>query len=64
MENEGANDGSSKMSGWQIQKYGKLDELQFSDDIPKPKIVKPTEVLVEVLTTSINQLDVVMIGIY
>lgn len=64
MENKGSSDGSSKMSGWQIQKYGELDQLKFSEDIPKPKIAKPTQVLIEVLTTSVNQLDVFMIGIY
>lgn len=55
---------SQRMNAWQVYKYGKHDQFKFSTDAPIPKITKSTEVFVEVLITSINALDVIMIGSY
>lgn len=53
---------NGKMSGWQIHKYKGLASLKFNNEIPIPKIASPTDVLVEVYTTSVNPLDVMMMG--
>lgn len=53
---------SDGMRGWQIQRYGGIEVLHLNNDIPIPKITSPNEVLVEVYTTSINPLDVMMMG--
>lgn len=50
------------MSGWQIHKYKGIVSLKLNNDIPIPKIVSPTDVLVEVHTSSVNPLDVMMMG--
>lgn len=50
------------MQGWQVHKYGGHDQFKFSSDIPIPKIKRATEILVEVVTTSVNALDELMIG--
>lgn len=50
------------MRGWQIHRYGGIEVLDLNNDIPIPKITSPNEVLVEVFTTSINPLDVMMMG--
>lgn len=50
------------MSGWQIHKYKGMAALKFSNEIPIPKIQSPTDVLIEVHTSSVNPLDVMMMG--
>lgn len=55
-------DYNQPMRGWQVNEYGGLDKFKFYDDIPIPKIKKSTEVLIEVITTSFNQIDEYMIG--
>lgn len=50
------------MSGWEIRKYGGIDALHFNDSIELPKIKSKTDVLVEVIATSINPLDQLMTG--
>lgn len=52
----------NRMKGTSIHNYGDLNELQFSNTIRKPIIQKPNEVLVKVLASSVNPLDVAMIG--
>ncbi|KAG4075137.1 hypothetical protein HA402_006154 [Bradysia odoriphaga] len=52
------------MGGWQIHKYRGISTLKFSNDIPIPKINSPTDVLVEVHTSSVNPLDVMMMDGY
>lgn len=60
-ENNESNRGR-KMTGWQIHSYGDLSELQYSEKLRIPMIRKPTEVLVKVNSSSVNPIDVAMIG--
>lgn len=51
------------MPAWQFQSFGGLDQLKLKDvDIPQVK--KPNDVLVKVQASSVNPLDVAMIGGY
>lgn len=45
------------MSGWEMHEYGGIDALTFSQNILLPQIKSPTDVLVEVIATSVNPLD-------
>ena len=51
-----------KMQGWQIHAYGDLDELQLDQNIKIPALTHPTEVLVKVLASSVNPIDIAMTG--
>lgn len=51
-----------KMSGWQIHSYGDLTELQFNDNIRMPIIQSPNDILIKIIATSINPIDVAMMG--
>lgn len=51
------------MSGWEIHEYGGINSLQFNDNIQVPIIRAPTDVLVEVYTTAVNQFDQLMTGL-
>uniref|UniRef100_A0A1B0BRP7 Enoyl reductase (ER) domain-containing protein n=1 Tax=Glossina palpalis gambiensis TaxID=67801 RepID=A0A1B0BRP7_9MUSC len=53
-----------KMSGWQIHNYGDFDELLFSDRLKVPQIKQSNEILLKVQATSINPIDVAMLGGY
>lgn len=53
---------SNKMAAWQIHSYGGLEELQLARNVRTPLITKPNEVLIKVLATSLNPLDLAMIG--
>lgn len=59
----GTNGIPGKMKGWQIHEYGGVEILQCSENIKIPTIQSPTEVLVEVHATSVNPIDVKMMGI-
>jgi reticulon-4-interacting protein 1, mitochondrial len=54
---------SRKMTAWQINSYGDLDEVQ-SHNLNIPAIRSPTEVLCQVLASSVNPIDVAMVGGY
>lgn len=60
---EGSEDQSGKMRGWQIHEYGGVEILQCSNNIKIPTISSPNEVCVEVHTASVNPIDVAMMGI-
>lgn len=60
---EGSDDQSGKMRGWQIHEYGGVEILQCSNNIKIPTITSPNEVCVEVHTASVNPIDVAMMGI-
>lgn len=62
MAGNDSNETGSKMSGWQINSYTGIKDFKFTDDIPKPKILKATEILVQVLSSSLNQIDERMTG--
>lgn len=53
-----------KMSAWQIHSYGGLEELRISNSTRIPKISRPDDVLVEVYASSVNPIDVKMMGGY
>lgn len=59
---EGSDDQSGKMRGWQIHEYGGVEILQCSNNIKIPIITSPNEVCVEVHTASVNPIDVAMMG--
>lgn len=59
-ENETAR---NRMSGWQIHSYSEnIDDLQLSENLKKPYIRKPSELLVKVLASSVNPIDVAMMS--
>jgi hypothetical protein len=53
---------NSTMLAWQIYSYGDLKEVQQSSSTRIPMISKPKEVLVKVSATSVNPIDVAMLG--
>lgn len=59
---DNTNENSQRMRGWQIHGYGAHDKMLFHTDLPMPKVTRPSDVLVEVITVSVNQLDEFMIG--
>lgn len=52
----------SKMSGWQIHKYGKVDVLKCSHNIKMPDVKRPNDVVVQVHAASVNSIDVAMMS--
>ncbi|KAH0540056.1 reticulon-4-interacting protein 1, mitochondrial-like [Cotesia glomerata] len=53
----------SRIQAWQIHAYGNLDEINLST-IRMPIISKPSEVIVKVEASSVNPIDISMIGGY
>lgn len=49
---------------WFIQRYGNLEELQFNENGKKPRITDPSDVLVRIIASSINPIDVAMVKGY
>jgi len=54
---------SYEMKAWQIDSFGSLEKLQ-KRNAPKPVITRPNDILVRVTASSVNPLDVAMIGGY
>ena len=53
----------NRMSGWQIHSYSdNIEDLQLSDNLKKPFIRRPTELLVKVHASSVNPIDVAMMS--
>lgn len=53
----------NRMSGWQIHNYSdSVSELQNSDNLKKPHIRKPNQLLVKILASSVNPIDVAMMS--
>lgn len=50
------------MKTWQISQYGQIDELQLSNTARRPSISKCSDVVVKVHASSVNPIDVAMIG--
>jgi NADPH:quinone reductase-like Zn-dependent oxidoreductase len=46
------------MQAWMIYYYGTNQQLTLSDSIQMPVILSPTDVLVKVLTSSVNPIDI------
>lgn len=55
---------SLKMCGWQIHSYGTLEELQYSNKLRIPQIRCASECLIKVDSTTVNPIDVAMLGGY
>jgi hypothetical protein len=53
---------TSKMLAWQIHCYGGLEELQLSKTARIPQIKGPNDVLIQVSASSINPIDLAMMG--
>jgi len=53
---------TSKMLAWQLHCYGGLEELQLSETARIPQIKSPNDVLIEVCASSINPIDLAMMG--
>lgn len=53
---------SHKMAAWQIHSYGGLEELQLSRSTRIPTIMNPNDVLVKVGASSVNPIDLAMMG--
>lgn len=49
-----------RMTGWQIHSYS--EDLQLAQNIKKPIILKPTQLLVKVTASSVNPIDVAMMS--
>ncbi|XP_039293723.1 reticulon-4-interacting protein 1 homolog, mitochondrial [Nilaparvata lugens] len=54
----------ARMSAWQVHSYGGLEELQFSKHVRMPIIRHQHEVLVRVIASSVNPIDVHMTNGY
>lgn len=53
------------MSGWQLHSYSEnIADLQFAQNLKKPVIQSPSQVLVKVLAASVNPIDVAMMSKY
>lgn len=54
-----------RMSGWQLHSYSEnIADLQFAQNLKKPVIQSPSQVLVKVLAASVNPIDVAMMSKY
>ena len=53
---------TSKMLAWQIHCYGGLEELQLSKTARIPQIKGPNDILIQVCASSINPIDLAMMG--
>jgi hypothetical protein len=53
---------ATKMLAWQIHGYGGLEELKLSTTARIPHINDPDDVLVQIAATSINPIDLAMMG--
>lgn len=52
-----------RMGGWQAQSYSdNCEDLQFSENLKKPYIKTPSQLLVKVLASSVNPIDVAMMS--
>lgn len=51
------------MKGWEIHEYGGINALQLNESMTMPTITASNQVLVEVHTTSLNTLDLLMLGL-
>lgn len=54
---------SRQMRGWEINEYGGINSLRFSDSLKLPVIRSPHDLLIEVFTTAVNPLDQLMTGL-
>ncbi|KAG8237212.1 hypothetical protein J437_LFUL016049 [Ladona fulva] len=53
-----------RMLAWQIHSYGGIEELVLSNSVRIPAITSPENILVKVSASSVNPMDVAMMGGY
>ena len=49
------------MSAWQVSSFGAIENLQLNH-VPIPILKKPNDILVKVMSSSVNPLDIYMTG--
>ena len=54
--------GATKMKAWQIHQYGGIEELTLHKAAKAATIKTPKEILVKVDATSVNPIDIRMMG--
>lgn len=52
----------SKMLAWQVHCYGGLEELKLSKTVRIPHIKGPNDVMIQISASSVNPIDVAMMG--
>jgi len=55
---------NNKMHAWQVHSFGGIDQLSLTDSVRIPVLTGPNDILVQVSTTSINPIDIAMMGMY
>jgi hypothetical protein len=59
----GSKKNQNRMSGWQIHSYSEnVADMQFTQNLKKPYIKKPSQLLVKIHASSVNPIDVAMMG--
>ena len=53
---------SSQMHAWEFNAYGGTDKLVLTDRAKIPVISSPTDILVKIHASSVNPIDVKMLG--
>lgn len=53
---------TSKMHAWQLHSFGGVEQLSLSDSVRIPMLAGPNDVLVQISTTSVNPIDLAMLG--
>lgn len=51
------------MTAWRLHSFNGLESVKLVENLPLPRITKPTDVLIQVKAASLNVLDVLMTGI-
>jgi hypothetical protein len=55
-------DQSNNMQAWQVHSFGGVEQLSLSDSVRIPMLAGPNDVLVQISTTSVNPIDLAMLG--
>lgn len=53
---------TNKMHAWQLHSFGGVEQLSLSDSVRIPMLAGPNDVLVQISTTSVNPIDLAMLG--
>lgn len=53
---------TNRMSAWEIHSYGNVEELRLSNAARIPNRTNATQLLVRVLASSVNPIDILMLG--
>ena len=55
---------TNNMQAWQVHSFGGVEQLSLSDSVRIPMLAGPNDVLVQISTTSVNPIDLAMLGIW